>query len=120
MSDFIAGNLSVVNSELHNVCNVYFLIQKQYAKFFHVDSISCLFLNQWIPSAIASYAVVSIVKQCREGIPVVINYREPIISGGNSNKIKNACAYEQYVKKISPKTCANIEVNGAVYHFENQ
>ena len=58
-----------------------FLYKKQYTEFYFVDSISCSFLNLWIPSAIASYPVIKIVKQCSEGIPVVINYRETIISG---------------------------------------
>ena len=78
---FYGQKLSVVNSGLHNICNVYFLIYKQYTKFYLMDSISCLFLNLWIPSAIASYPVINIVKQCSESIPLVINYKEPIISG---------------------------------------
>ena len=34
--------------------------------------------------------------------------------GQNSNKIKNACAHEQYVKKVPPKHCANIGMNDAI------
>ena len=32
------------------------------------------------------------------------------------SKIKNACAHEQYVTKYPRKDCANVGVDGAVYH----
>ena len=40
-----------------------------HASFYLVDSISCIFLNQWIPSTIASYPILNFLRECSEGIP---------------------------------------------------
>ena len=76
---FYGQKYSVASSGIFTIFEMPLFCIKQYIKFYLVESISCLFLNHWIPSAVASYLVWKIVKQCSEGIPVVINYREPII-----------------------------------------
>ena len=79
MSDFMSGN-GLLETEDFIIFAMSLFLYKNRIKIYLVDSISCVCLNQRIPSAIASYPVLNVMTQCSESIHLVINYGEPITS----------------------------------------